>query len=78
MTKRPAKKPGPQPPAAKTTNQTTEPAREAARPLKPRPALFAVLLVAFAIWLAGLLTLYFTKVYPMRYPASAPAAGVKS
>jgi hypothetical protein len=40
-------------------------------PLKPRPKLFAILLIAFVIWLGVLLALYFKTVYPQRYPSTA-------
>ncbi|MGB7157144.1 MAG: hypothetical protein WBD40_03695 [Tepidisphaeraceae bacterium] len=33
-------------------------------PLKPRRKLFAGLLIAFGAWVAILLTLYFTTIYP--------------
>ena len=44
------------------------------QPLKPRPKLFAALMIGFAIWLGVLLTLYFKTVYPMRYPAGQTGA----
>jgi beta-lactamase regulating signal transducer with metallopeptidase domain len=34
-----------------------------AHPLKPRPGLFYTLLIIFILWIAGLLTMYFTTVY---------------
>jgi hypothetical protein len=43
----------------------------ACAPLKPRPKLFAFLMVAFVIWLGVLLALYFKTVYPERYPSTA-------
>ena len=43
---------------------------ETCQPLKRRPRLFAVLLIAFIVWLGVLLTLYFKTVYPMRYPSA--------
>ncbi len=73
MSKRPAAKPGPQPPA-KTSKERVKPVEEPARPLKPQPKLFTMLLIAFVIWLGALLTLYFGKVFPLRHPSSAPAA----
>ena len=42
------------------------PALPPARPLKPRPKLFVGLCIAFALWIALLITLYFTTVYPHR------------
>jgi hypothetical protein len=77
MSKRPAKKPGPKPPDSKIAKENVAPAPPAPLPLKPRPRMFWILLVIFLIWLGGLLALYFTKVYPMRYPSTAPVAGAK-
>ena len=37
--------------------------------LVPRPVLFRVLCVIFAIWLAALLVMYFWTVYPLRHPS---------
>ena len=42
----------------------------AAKPFKPRRALFLVLCGVFVLWVALLLVLYFTTVYPRR---AAPA-----
>ena len=67
MSKRAASKPGPKSPA-KTPEK--EPELPKPRPLQQHRKLFVILLIAFAIWLGGLLTLYFTKVYPMRYPGN--------
>lgn len=78
MSKRAAKKPAAKAPSGKAAKEDAAPALPAPQPLKPRPKLFWILLVVFVIWLGALLTLYFTKVYPMRYPASAPVAGAKS
>ncbi len=39
------------------------PARIIAHPLKPRPGLFYTLLAIFILWIAGLLTMYFTTVF---------------
>jgi len=36
--------------------------------LKPRPRLFKVLCVVFAVWMIALLVLYFWTVYPLRHP----------
>ena len=41
------------------------------QPLKPRPKLFAALMLIFAVWLGALLTLYFKTVYPERHPSAA-------
>ena len=38
-----------------------------ADPLKPRPRMLLVLSVVFVLWVAFLLTMYFTTVYPNRY-----------
>ena len=48
---------------------------ETCQPLKRRPRLFAVLLIAFIVWLGVLLTLYFKTVYPMRYGDQPSGAG---
>lgn len=74
MSKRPAKTTGPKPRIEKSPPPKADPPLPPPRPFKPRPKLFAFLLIAFAIWLGILLTLYFKTVYPMRYPASAPPA----
>lgn len=78
MSKRAASKPGPKSPA-KTPDKDAkkEPELPKPRPLQQHPKLLVILLIAFAIWLGGLLTLYFTKVYPMRYPSSAPMSATK-
>jgi hypothetical protein len=78
MSKRPAKKPAATTTSAKLAKEEIAPAPPVPQPLKPRPKLFWILLMIFLIWLGGLLALYFTKVYPMRYPSSAPVAGAKS
>jgi hypothetical protein len=51
---------------AKRTDRDPAAAPPVAPPLKPRPRLFAGLMVVFALWLAFLLWLYFKTVYPMR------------
>ena len=38
------------------------------RPLKPQRKLFVGLLVGFVAWVAVLLTLYFTTIYPRHVP----------
>ena len=43
-------------------------------PLKPRPVLFRVLGVVFALWVAFLVVLYFKTVYPRRSTAPHPYA----
>ncbi len=44
--------------------------------MTPRPHLLAVLAVVLGLWVAILLTLYFTTVYPLRHnaPATMPRA----
>jgi hypothetical protein len=49
--------------------KSAEPRIPPAIPLKPRPKLFLILCIAFAVWLAALIVLYFTSVYPLRHPA---------
>jgi hypothetical protein len=44
------------------------------KPLRPRPRLFVTLCVIFALWMAGLIILYFISVYPRRHP---PNSGVQ-
>ena len=43
-------------------------------PLKPRPRLFAALMLLMALWIAFLLILYFTTVYPKRNQGQPIAA----
>jgi hypothetical protein len=43
-------------------------------PLKPRPVLFKVLGVVFALWVAFLVALYFKTVYPRHSSAPSPDA----
>ncbi|HEY7089433.1 MAG TPA: hypothetical protein VH518_15150 [Tepidisphaeraceae bacterium] len=45
-------------------------------PLTPRPKLFILLVLIFAAWIAALLTMYFTSVYPERHhpPVTQPVA----
>ncbi|HYE17473.1 MAG TPA: hypothetical protein VEA69_03460 [Tepidisphaeraceae bacterium] len=51
---------------------------ESVRPLKPRRALFAVLLLFFLLWVGGLLWMWWKTVYPMRHPAQQPAPAARS
>lgn len=37
------------------------------KPFKPRRKLFWLLAVLFALWIGGLLAIYFVTVYPTRY-----------
>ena len=57
------------------------PAREsgsaaiAVQPLQPRRKLFGALMALFALWVAALVVMYFTTVYPNRTtPSETPAA----
>ena len=43
----------------------TDPAQ--ANPLKPRKGLFIILCIVMALWIAGLVTMYFTTVWPRRH-----------
>jgi hypothetical protein len=43
-------------------------------PLKPRPVLFKVLCVVFAVWVVFLVALYFKTAYPRRSTAPRPDA----
>ena len=71
MSKRGVARRGAQSPAKTEPKGDTETTGEAAcQPLQRRPRLFAILLIAFVIWLGVLLTLYFKTVYPMRYPSA--------
>jgi hypothetical protein len=54
------------PPSAPKSTRDPEPAASAPAPvqaLKPRPVLFAVMCVMFAVWMAFLIALYF-KTHP--------------
>jgi len=42
--------------------------------LKPRPRLLLVLSILFALWVALLLTMYFTTVYPIRHQRTLPSS----
>jgi hypothetical protein len=63
--------------AGSKDSQEARPAPVFKAPLKPRPILFRVLLGVVALWVATLLTLYFTTVYPHR-GGSAPAGDIPS
>ena len=43
------------------------------QPLKPRPRLLLVLSIIFALWVAGLLAMYFKTVYPYRHDSTRNA-----
>ena len=59
----------------KSSNAYQKPSPSAAAdPLKPRPRMLVVLAIVFALWLAFLLTMYFTTVYPHRHIESRPSA----
>ncbi len=49
---------------------TSQQGQELPRPFKPRPRLFRILLMAFIFWMAALLILYFTTVWPLHHPSS--------
>jgi hypothetical protein len=51
------------PPAGAKNSGDKKPLR-----LTPRPKLFQVVCVIFALWMAALLILYFWTVYPLRHP----------
>ena len=78
MSKRGKSKPGKSAAANNPAKQAPRPPDVACQPLKPRPKLFAALMIGFAIWLGVLLTLYFKTVYPIRYPPGQTAATNKS
>jgi hypothetical protein len=73
MTKRPAKKPGPKPPAHQPKEEAAKQGEAQCQPIKRQPKLFMILLIAFGVWLGVLLTLYFSTVYPLRYPSAGAA-----
>jgi hypothetical protein len=55
-------------PPTQKSKRDPEPAAAApapAQPLKPRPVLFAVLCVVFALWMVFLIVLYFTTIHPV-------------
>jgi len=54
--------------ASPATHIDTKPDRPSLqpRPFRPRRALFVLLMIVFVLWVAGLLTMYFTTVYPSR------------
>ena len=49
-----------------------KPLATAPTPLKPRPKLLLVLSIVFVLWVAFLLTMYFTTVYPHRHIETRP------
>lgn len=52
--------------------ESQKPASPAPRPLKPRRKMFLILLSVWVLWVAFLLTMYFTTVYPHRYIEADP------
>jgi hypothetical protein len=48
------------PASAPSTNET---------PIKPRRGLLIVLSIVLALWIAAMVVMYFTTVYPQRHPA---------
>ena len=57
----------------KSSTAYQKPPTSAADPLKPRPRMLVILAIVFALWLAFLLTMYFTTVYPHRHIESRPS-----
>ena len=43
--------------------------------LAPRPRLFKILCLVYAVWMVALLVMYFWTVYPVRHP-HGPSGGV--
>jgi hypothetical protein len=39
--------------------------------MKPRRGLLIVMSIAFAVWVAAMLAMYFTTVYPERHPSKS-------
>jgi uncharacterized protein involved in exopolysaccharide biosynthesis len=60
MTSRPAADRAPA--SAPPTNET---------PIKPRRGLLIVLSIVLALWIAAMVVMYFTTVYPQRHPSHA-------
>ncbi len=66
MKKQPAR---PKPQA--TPNRSPQPPH---KPLKPRPRLLLITSIIMALWIAALIVMYFTTVFPARHrPQSGPA-----
>jgi hypothetical protein len=55
-------------------SSSTEHQPPASNPLQPRPRMLVVLSVVFVLWVAFLLTMYFTTVYPHRQIEARPSA----
>ena len=55
-----------------------KPAATQASPLRPRPKMLIGLSVVFVLWVAFLLTMYFTTVYPQRYIEDRPDPDTRS
>ncbi len=53
---------------ASATPASRQPAFTRGPPLKPQRKLFVGLLIGFTAWVAVLLTLYFTTIYPRHVP----------
>ena len=45
--------------------------------LKPRPVLFKILCIVFALWILALLGMYFWTVYPLRHAPSPEGTGAR-
>jgi hypothetical protein len=58
----------------KAVTSSTEHRSPAAKPLQPRPRMLVVLSIVFVLWVAFLLTMYFTTVYPHRQIEARPSA----
>lgn len=54
--------------------ESATPAPRAIRPFTPRRKMMMVLALVYALWLAGLLVMYFTTVYPARHPSESPTS----
>jgi hypothetical protein len=67
--------------ASASKSKPSQPTFTPGPPLKPRRKLFVGLLVALGAWIAILLTLYFTTIYPRHVPGDIrppEAAGIAS
>ena len=54
-------------PAAERAPATAPPTNET--PIKPRRGLLIVLSILLALWIAAMVVMYFTTVYPQRHPS---------
>ena len=71
------RKPSPEP----KPSEAATPKPPEVRPFTPRRKLMVVLAMVYALWLAALLVMYFTTVYPARHPTesstSRPVAAIE-